>query len=59
MLSSKSLKYNISNEKIRELTGVGKIEEVLPEMRLQWLEHVERVNKKRVPRKALYFKVDS
>ena len=48
----------MNNEKIREMTGVVRLEEFLREKRLQWLGHVERMNEGRGPVKALLLKVD-
>ena len=48
----------MNNEKIREMTGVVKLEEFLREKRLQWLGHVERMNEERGPVKALLLEVD-
>ena len=42
MLRGKTLRNDISNEKIREMTGVEKIEEFLREQRLRWFEHMEK-----------------
>ena len=47
----------MSNEKIREMTGVVRLEEFLREKRLRWLGHVERMDEERGPAKALLLEV--
>ena len=46
MIRGKILKDKI-NETIREITVVERLEELLREQRLQWLGHVESMNKER------------
>ena len=46
----------MSNEKIREMTGVVKLEEFLREKRLRWLGHVERMDEERGPVKGTTLK---
>ena len=58
MICGKTLKDKMSNEKIREMTGVVRLEEFLREKRLRWLGHVERMDEGRGPVKALLLKVD-
>ena len=58
MICEKTLKDKINNEKIREMTGVVRLEEFLREKRLRWLGHVERMDEKRGPVKALLLEVD-
>ena len=48
----------MNNEKIREMTGVVRLEEFLREKRLRWLGHVERKDEERGPVKALLLEVD-
>ena len=48
----------MNNEKIREMTGVVRLEELLREKRLRWLEHVKRMDEERGPVKALLLEVD-
>ena len=40
MICGKTLKDKMNNEKIREMTGVVRLEEYLREKRLRWLGHV-------------------
>ena len=54
MIRGKTLKDKIDNAKIREMTGVERLEEFLREQRLRWLGHVERMDKERGPVKALH-----
>ena len=58
MVCGKTLKDKINNEKIREMTGVVRLEEFLREKRLQWLGHVKRMDEERGPVKALLLEVD-
>ena len=58
MICGKTLKDKMNNEKIREMTGVVRLEEFLREKRLRWLRHVERMDKERGPVKALLLEVD-
>ena len=57
MICGKTLKDIINNEKIREMTGVEKLEEFLREQRLRWMGHVERMDEERGPVKALHLEV--
>ena len=45
-------KDGISNETIRDMTGIEKIEEFLREQRLRSFGHIERMDEKRAPVKA-------
>ena len=47
MTSEKTLKDKMNNEKIREMTGVARLEEFLREKRLRWLGHVEKMDEER------------
>ena len=58
MLCGKTLEDNVSNYKIREMTGVESIDEFLREQRLQWLGRVERMDKESGPAKTLHFNLD-
>ena len=58
MMCGKTLKDKINNEKIRDMTGVVRLEEFLREKKLQWLGHVERMDEERGPVKALLLEVD-
>ena len=58
MICGKTLKDKMNNEKIREMTGVVKLEEFLREKRLRWLGHVERMDEESGPVKALLLEVD-
>ena len=49
MICGKILKDKMNNEKIREMTGVVRLEESLREKRLGWLEQVERMDEERGP----------
>ena len=53
MICGKTLKDKMNNEKIRETTGVVRLEEFLREKSLRWLGHVERMDEERGPVKAL------
>ena len=58
MICGKTFKDKMNNEKIREMTGVVRLEEFLREKKLRWLGHVERMNEERGPVKALFLEVD-
>ena len=58
MICGKTLKDKMNCEKIREMTGVVRLEEFLREKRLRWLGHVERMNEERGPVKSLLLEVD-
>ena len=58
MICGKTLKDKMNNEKIREMTGVVRLEKFLREKRLRWLEHEERMDEERGPVKALLLEVD-
>ena len=58
MICGKTLKDKMNNEKVRESTGVVRLEEFLREKRLRWLGHVERMDEERGPVKALLLVVD-
>ena len=58
MICGKALRDDISSEKIREMTGVEKIEEFLREQRLRWFEHMEKIDDERAPVKAKTFVVN-
>ena len=49
MICGKTLKDKMNNEKIREMTGVVRLEEFLREQKLRWLGHVERMDEERGP----------
>ena len=49
MICGKILKDKMNNEKIREMTGVVRLEESLREKRLSWLGQVERMDEERGP----------
>ena len=51
----KTLRNGISNEAVRSMTEVEKIEEFLGEHRLRWFGHVERIDDERAPVKAQKF----
>ena len=53
MICGKIVKNKMNNEKIREMTGVVRLDEFLREKRLRWLGHVERMDEERGPVKAL------
>ena len=58
MICGKTLRDDISNETIREITGGEKIEEFLREQMLRWLEHMEKIDDERAPVKAKMFAVN-
>ena len=58
MICGKTLKDKMNNEKIREMTGVVRLEQFLREKRLRWLGHVERMDEERGPAKAQLLEVD-
>ena len=58
MIWGKTLKDKMNNEKIREMTGVVRLEEFLREKRMRWLGHVERMDEEGGPVKALLLEVD-
>ena len=58
MICGKTLKDKMNNEKIREMTGVVRLEEFLKEKRLRLLGHVERMDEERGPVKALLLEVE-
>ena len=47
MICGKTFSDDISNETIREMTSVEKIEGFLREQRLQWLGHKEKMDDQR------------
>ena len=58
MMCGKTLKDRVRSERIREMTGVEKIEEYLRSQRLRWFGHVERMSEQRAPVKAMKVIVD-
>ena len=44
IICGKTVKDKMNNGKIREMTGVVRLEEFLREKRLRWLGHVERMD---------------
>ena len=50
MICGKTLKDGISNETIRDMTGVEKIE-FLRKQKLRWFEHMERIDDEELQRK--------
>jgi hypothetical protein len=46
-------KYMISNDKIRERTGMEKLEDILRKRRLRWLGHVHRMDSDRIAKQAM------
>ena len=58
MICGKTLKDEMNNEKIREMTGVVRLEEFLREKRLRWLGHVVKMDEERGPVKALLLEVN-
>ena len=58
MICLKTLKDKMNNEKIREMTGVVRLEEFLREKWLRWLGHVERMDEESGPVKAVLLEVD-
>ena len=57
MLCGKTLKDNISNDKVCKMTRVESIDEFLRGQGLQWLGHVGRTGKEKGRVKALHFKL--
>ena len=57
MICGKTLKDKMNNEKIREMTGVVRLEKFLREKWLRWLGHVERMDEERGPVKTLLLEV--
>ena len=53
-----NVKDKMNNEKIREMTGVARLEEFLREKSLRWLGRVERMDEERRPVKALLLESD-
>ena len=47
MICGKTLNDKMNNEKIREMTGVVRLEEFLRKKRLRWLGHAERMDEER------------
>jgi hypothetical protein len=43
----------ISNDKIRERTGMEKLEDILRKRRLRWLGHVHRMDNDRIAKQAM------
>ena len=58
MKCGKTLRDNISNEAIREMIGVEKVEEFLREQRLRWFEHMEKIDDERATVKTKFFVVN-
>ena len=58
MMCGKTLRDRVRSERIREMTGVEKIEEFLRSQRLRWFGHLERMSEERAPVKAMKFTVD-
>ena len=58
LICGKTFKYKITNEKVRELTGVDEMKEFMRGQRLRWLGHVERMDENRGPANALHFRMD-
>ena len=58
LICGKTLKDKITNEKVRELTGVDEMKEFMRGQRLRWLGHVERMDENRGPANALHFQMD-
>ena len=46
-------KDKVSNEKIRQRTGLGKLEDMLIKRRLRWFGHVHRMDNERITKQAL------
>ena len=57
-MCGKTLRDGISNQIIRDMTGVEKIKKFIRERRLRWFGHVERKDDERTPVKAKHFVVD-
>ena len=55
IICGKTLKDGISNDRIREMTGVEKIEKFLREQRLRWFGHREKMDDERAPVKVKSF----
>ena len=55
LICGKTSRDGISNEAIRDITGVKKIEEFQRKQRLRWFEHVKRMDDERDPMKAKKF----
>ena len=49
MICGKTLRDDISNKTICEMTDVEKIEEFLREQKLRWFEHTEKIDDERAP----------
>ena len=59
LICGKTLKDKITDEKVREITGVDEMKKFLRGQRLRWLGHVERINENRGPAKVLlHFQID-
>ena len=58
MICGNTLKDEINNKKICEMTGVERLEEFLREQRLRWLGQVEKKDEERGPVKVLHLEVD-
>ena len=58
LICGKTLKDKITNEKVRELTGVDEMKEFMRGQTLCWLGHVERMDENRGPANALHFQMD-
>ena len=58
MMCGKSLRDDLSNQTICEMTGVEKIEEFMREQRLRWFGRVERMDNERTLVKAKNFLAD-
>ena len=58
MICGKTLKDQMNNEKIPEMTGVVRLKEFLREKRSRWLGHVEIKDVERGPAKALLLEGD-
>ena len=58
MVCGKTLKDDISKDKIREMTIVQETKEFLREQRLQWFGHMRKMDDERAPMKAKSFLVN-
>ena len=58
MICGKTLRGDVSNETIRKMTGVEKIEEFLREQSLRWFGQIEKIGDERAPVKAKFFAVN-